>query len=69
MRCEASVCGMVARVYAVVCAVLYAVCVCCVVCVWCVRRGLWVWVWGCDAMMRESGCEAVRVAVVCGVCG
>ena len=61
MRCEASVCGMVAQVRCV----LYAVCAVCVV-----RPARIVgWVWGCDAMMRESGCEAVRVAVVRRVVG
>ena len=49
------------------CAVLY-VCTLRVVCGVCPARIVG-WVWGCDAMMRESGCEAVRVAVVCGVCG
>jgi hypothetical protein len=71
MRCEASVRGMVAQVCAVLCAVR---CVCAVHCavVWylCGVSAEYVgWVWPCDAMVRESGCEAVRVAVVCGVCG
>ncbi len=49
--------------------VLYAVCctLWCVVCVVCVVCPAMImgWVWGCDAIVRESGCEAVRVAVVC----
>ncbi len=75
-RCEASVCGMVARVCGVVCCVR---CVLCAVCaVRCVLCGVYsvsgedcVLDVGCAAMMRESGCEAVRVVVwwwwcVCG---
>ena len=44
----------------VLCGVCYAVCTVC-------PARIVGWVWGCDVMMRESGCEAVRVAVVCGV--
>jgi hypothetical protein len=55
-RCEVGVCGMVARVCALCCVLWCAASVC----------GLDV---GCDAMMRESGCEAVRVGGGGGVCG
>ena len=38
---------------------------CCVVCVLCPARDVGGSAVGCDAMMRESGCEAVRVALWC----
>jgi hypothetical protein len=52
--------------WCMLCCVMCAVC--CGVCMVCPVRIVG-WVWGCDVMMRESGCEAVRVAVVCAVCG
>ena len=56
-RCEASVCGMVARVCAVRC---YA----CVLCAVCAASGEDVgWFVGRDGMMRETGCEPARVVV------
>jgi hypothetical protein len=53
------VCGMVARVCAACC--VRCVCLLCPASV----CGLDV---GCDAMMRESGCKAVRVGGGGGVC-
>jgi hypothetical protein len=57
-RCEASVCGMVARVCGVVC-----------LCgVYSVSGEDYVLDVGCAAMMRESRCEAVRVVVWWWLC-